>query len=60
MQGKWKLLALGGKPVELFDLESDPNEHENVIERNPDLVASLTTELNEWLEAPRTPRECKP
>lgn len=60
MQGKWKLLALGGKPVELFDLESDPNEHSNLIEQHSDVVASLTTELNEWLEAPRIPRESQP
>ena len=53
MQGKWKLLALKGEPVELFDIESDPNEQKNVIDDHPDLVASLTAELNEWLNAPR-------
>lgn len=56
MRGKWKLLALGGKPVELFDMESDPNEQRNVIADHPDLVASLTAQLNEWLNAPRTTR----
>ena len=54
MRGKWKLLALGGKPLELFDVESDPNEQRNVIDDHPDLVASLTAELNQWLSAPRT------
>lgn len=53
-QGKWKLLALKGKPVELFDIESDPNEKRNVIDDHPDLVASLTAQLKEWLKAPRT------
>lgn len=55
-RGKWKLLALGGKPVELFDVESDPNEQRNVIDDHPDLVNSLTSQLNEWLNAPRTIR----
>ncbi len=53
MRGKWKLLALGGKPVELFDIEADPNEKSSVLEDHPDLAASLTAELNEWLNAPR-------
>lgn len=54
MRGKWKLLALGGKPVELFDVDSDPNEQRNLIDDHTDLVASLTAQLNEWLAAPRT------
>ena len=56
MRGRWKLLALHGKPVELFDLESDPNEQRNVIGNHPDLVASLTAQLHEWLNAPRSNR----
>ncbi len=53
LQGKWKLLALGGKPVELFDVQADPNERRNIIKDHPSIVASLTAELNEWLNAPR-------
>lgn len=53
MRGKWKLLALGGKPVELFDIEADPNEKRNVMDDHPDLVTSLSAELTEWLSAPR-------
>jgi len=56
MRGKWKLLALGGRPVELFDVESDPNEQRNAIDNHPDLVASLTAQLKEWLNAPRKAR----
>ena len=54
MRGKWKLLALNGKPVELFDLDSDPNEQRNVMDEHPDLVASLSAQLREWLNAPQT------
>ncbi|PHS03528.1 MAG: arylsulfatase [Blastopirellula sp.] len=57
MQGKWKLLARDGKPVELFDIESDPNERQNIIGDHSDLVASLSTQLYQWLKAPRTTRE---
>ncbi|WP_246112442.1 sulfatase family protein [Allorhodopirellula solitaria] len=53
MRGKWKMLALKGTPVELFDLQADPNERHNVIEDHPDRVASLALELNDWLNAPR-------
>lgn len=56
MRGDWKLLALGGKPVELFDVKADPNEQRNVIDDHPDVVASLKDELNQWLNAPRIPR----
>ena len=54
IRGNWKMLALNRTPVELFDLKADPNERQSVLEENPDLVASLTTELQDWLAAPRT------
>jgi hypothetical protein len=54
MRGKWKLLALDGKPVELFDVEADPNEKRNIMADHPDLVASLSAQLTQWLSAPRT------
>ncbi|MEW4565448.1 sulfatase-like hydrolase/transferase [Bremerella sp. JC770] len=53
-RGKWKLLALEGKPVELFDIEADPNEKQNIMADHPDVVASLNAELTRWLEEPRT------
>ncbi len=53
MRGNWKMLALDGKPVELFDIESDPNEQRSVLDDHPDLVDSLTAQLNEWLNAPQ-------
>ncbi|MCG6158009.1 sulfatase family protein [Rubinisphaera margarita] len=57
MRGQWKLLALNGKPVELFNIEADPNERRDVLDDHPELVESLTAELNAWLQAPRTVSE---
>ena len=52
-RGQWKLLALDGKPTELFDLEADPLERKNLLNDRPDVVAELTAELREFLAAPR-------
>lgn len=52
-RGKWKLLALKGEPVELFNLESDPNELRNVLNQHPDLVFSMRAELQAWLNEDR-------
>ncbi|MEM9366456.1 MAG: sulfatase-like hydrolase/transferase [Planctomycetota bacterium] len=54
MRDNWKLLAHQGKAVELFDIEADPNEQSNVMDDHPELVASLTDELRDWLGEPRT------
>lgn len=53
-RGPWKLLALAGEPIELFDILADPNEQWNLLAEHPDVVKSLTTELRAWLAAPRT------
>lgn len=50
----WKLLTFKGKPVELFDVDTDPNEKHNVLAEHPDRVASLSAELSQWLNEPRT------
>lgn len=52
-RGKWKLLALDGEPVELFDIDADPNELNNVMEEHPKIVQRLTSELKAWLAEPR-------
>ncbi|MDA0348082.1 MAG: sulfatase-like hydrolase/transferase [Verrucomicrobia bacterium] len=52
-RGQWKLLALDGKPVELYDVIADPNELNDVMFEHPKLVASLTAELQAWLAADR-------
>lgn len=61
-KGKWKLIKIALMPekVELFDLERDPSEKENVAEKNADVVRDLEgrllgyakqQKLSEWLKA---------
>jgi N-acetylgalactosamine-6-sulfatase len=52
-RGKWKLLAREGQPTELFDVEADPFEENNLLGRHPELEASLTAALQAWLAEPR-------
>lgn len=49
LKGKWKLLALEGEPVELFDILADPNEVTSVLDKHPDIAAGMKEELHEWL-----------
>jgi arylsulfatase A len=53
--GPWKLLALNGEPVELFDILADPTERFNLLAQHPIVVTDLTAQLQSWLAAPRTP-----
>jgi arylsulfatase A-like enzyme len=39
----------GKPPVELYDLISDPGETTNLADQQPDVVAALTAEMDEWL-----------
>lgn len=55
--GKWKLLAHNGKPLELFNLEEDPYERWNLMKHYPKIAQKLTKELNDWLKEPRMPIE---
>ncbi len=52
-RGKWKLLALGGAPVELFDILADPNERTSVLEQHADIASSMAQELKSWLAEER-------
>jgi len=59
MQGKWKLLAKNGEAVELFNIQYDPNEEQNVIEDHPEIVGEMSAQIKEWLAAPRVGRKKK-
>jgi len=52
-RGRWKLLAFDGRPVELFDVESDPGETTNLLDQRPQVAAELESELQAFLAAPR-------
>ena len=48
-QGPWKLLCdYDGSRTQLYNLESDPGEKNNLAADEPDLVSSLTAKLMEW------------
>lgn len=60
--GKWKLIKVALMPgkTELFNLEEDPSEKENVADKNPDVVRELESRLlayareqkmSEWLKS---------
>ncbi len=52
-KGRWKLLAKDGIPVELIDLDANPGETVNLLEKQPAIVEELAAELHAWLAAPR-------
>ena len=61
-KGKWKLIKVAILPgkTELFDLENDPGEKENVADKHPEVVKDLEARLlayakqqkmSEWLKS---------
>ena len=47
---EWKLVReQASGATELYHPESDPDERENVAERNPEVVATLVAALDRWL-----------
>ena len=47
-RGNWKLTALRGKPWELYDIESDRIEMNDLAASQPSVVRGLSTAWNEW------------
>ena len=44
---------IDGRPVELHDLDADPFERDNLLEKEPAIARQLTARLHEFLAAPR-------
>ncbi len=47
-EGKWKLVALQGKPWELYDMLKDRTEKNNVAETHTEVVARLSQAYDDW------------
>jgi arylsulfatase len=48
--GRWKLTALNGQDWELYDIENDRTELDNLAAKHPDIVAKLDRAWNIWAE----------
>jgi arylsulfatase len=47
-EGRYKLTALRGEPWKLYDLGGDRTEMEDLTEKHPKLVESLTKKWDAW------------
>jgi len=61
-EGRWKLVALKDKPWELYDLEGDPTEMNNLAARDVSLVARLAQAWEAWADrcSVRSPSSSSP
>jgi len=48
IDGRWKLSALRGKEWELYDMEKDRTELNDLSSEHPEIVERLDTQWNEW------------
>jgi hypothetical protein len=55
--GRWKGVRLGGHeradaPIQLYDLETDPGEAQDVAAQHPDIVARVRAVMQARTESP--------
>ena len=55
-KGKWKLVQNGNNRPELYDLDEDLGESQDLSDVNPDTVHALEQELSAWTAAVRAER----
>lgn len=46
--GKWKLVALKGKSWELYDMEADRTELNNLAKKMPEKVKTMSVQYDDW------------
>jgi arylsulfatase len=51
--GKWKLVALAGKPWELYDLDADRTELHDLAAQQPERVAKMAAQYEAWAKRTR-------
>ena len=52
-RGRWKLLCLDGEPQELFDIEADAQETNNLLDVHRQVAVELAVEVRAFLDEPR-------
>ncbi|MBM3891368.1 MAG: arylsulfatase, partial [Verrucomicrobia bacterium] len=55
--GQWKLVAAKGGPWELFDMETDRTEQNDVSKQHPDRVEAMARAFNEWRGITKTKKQ---
>jgi arylsulfatase len=58
--GKWKLVALKGKPWELYDIEADRTEMNDLAAQQPERVATMAAQYEAWAKRTRVVAENLP
>jgi arylsulfatase len=51
--GKWKLVALANQPWELYDLEADRTELNDLAAKHPERVAAMAAQYEAWAKRTR-------
>lgn len=59
-QGKWKLVALKGKPWELYDMHADRTESNNLAEQMPEKVKTMNALYDGWAQRSFVKKAKKP
>jgi len=54
--GNYKLLKLGARPLQLFDLQADIGEQHDLAAQKPEIVKTLAVKLKAWDSQLETPR----
>ena len=56
-RGRWKFIHALTDPDQLFDVDADPNERQNLAHSNAELVSSLRREVEAKFDIPRVTGE---